>query len=224
MTLSEQDTRTGNTGAPFSNSNMEQLASPDAPSTRHLMHESSNGLLPPSNYASHPDFMGGGASLGRQFSIQLTPEQFEKLYLQPGTNAFQVAGWDERGRSPRTDSWFAKRMDRWCRCTSTGGFHETFVRPSFAKNSWERERFADCTDDTLSPYSGNPTVLGLAVFLVTLTPLSCYFMGFMGATSSSALTLMGTLYFSAGLGLYVSAILEWCVCHLLGSALCVVVC
>ncbi|KAJ9128184.1 hypothetical protein QFC24_000476 [Naganishia onofrii] len=79
---------------------MEQLASPDAPSTRHLMHESSNGLLPPSNYASHPDFMGGGASLGRQFSIQLTPEQFEKLYLQPGTNAFQVAGWDERGRLP----------------------------------------------------------------------------------------------------------------------------
>lgn len=30
-----------------------------------------------------PELMGGGA-LGRQISIQLTPEQFEKLYLQPG--------------------------------------------------------------------------------------------------------------------------------------------
>lgn len=57
--------------------------------------------------------------------------------------------------------------------------------------------------------SGNPTVLGLAVFLVTLTPLSCYFMGFMGSTTDSALTLMGTLYFSAGLGLYLAAVLEW---------------
>jgi hypothetical protein len=34
-------------------------------------------------------------------------------------------------------------------------------------------------------------------------------MGFMGTTTDSALTLMGTLYFSAGLGLYLSAVLEW---------------
>jgi hypothetical protein len=26
----------------------------------------------------------GGAALGRQISVQLTPEQFERLYLQPG--------------------------------------------------------------------------------------------------------------------------------------------
>ncbi|KAJ9109102.1 hypothetical protein QFC21_000430 [Naganishia friedmannii] len=129
---------------------MEQLTSPHAPSTRHLMHES-NGL-PASTYTSTPDFTGGG-NLGRQFSIQLTPEQFEKLYLQPGGVG-----------APRQED-FTKRF-------------------------------------------GNPTVLGLAVFLVTLTPLSCYFMGFMGSTSASALTLMGTLYFSAGLGLYLAAILE----------------
>lgn len=75
-------------------------------------------------------------------------------------------------------------------------------------------RLAICGDQrsralTYLPNSGNPTVLGLAVFLVTLTPLSCYFMGFMGTTTDSALTLMGTLYFSAGLGLYLSAVLEW---------------
>jgi hypothetical protein len=34
-------------------------------------------------------------------------------------------------------------------------------------------------------------------------------MGFMGSTTDSALTLMGTLYFSAGIGLYLASILEW---------------
>lgn len=83
IALSEQDTRNNsNSGPAFDNhNNMEQLTSPHAPSTRHLMHES-NGL-PPSAYTSNPDF-AGGSNLGRQFSIQLTPEQFEKLYLQPG--------------------------------------------------------------------------------------------------------------------------------------------
>ncbi|KAJ9125485.1 hypothetical protein QFC22_000446 [Naganishia vaughanmartiniae] len=133
---------------------MEQLSSPQAPSFRHLMHEG-NGL-PPSTYTSNADFAGGG-SLGRQYSIQLTPEQFEKLYLQPANENLLM----------------------------------------------------DPTMRGVDRFSGNPTVLGLAVFLVTLTPLSCYFMGFMGSTSASALTLMGTLYFSAGLGLYVAAIMEW---------------
>ncbi|KAI5450818.1 hypothetical protein NCC49_002824 [Naganishia albida] len=130
----------------------EKISSPHAPSTRPLMPED-QGRTASMYTHTGPELMGGGA-LGRQISIQLTPEQFEKLYLQPGGIG-----------APRQED-FTKRF-------------------------------------------GNPTVLGLAVFLVTLTPLSCYFMGFMGSTTDSALTLMGTLYFSAGLGLYLAAVLEW---------------
>ncbi|GHJ85502.1 hypothetical protein NliqN6_1904 [Naganishia liquefaciens] len=132
----------------------EKVTSPHAPSTRPLVPDQDD--RPTSAYTHQsPDFIGAtGGALGRQISVQLTPEQFERLYLQPGGV----------GASRQED--LTKRF-------------------------------------------GNPTVLGLAVFLVTLTPLSCYFMGFMGSTTDSALTLMGTLYLSAGLGLYLAAILEW---------------
>lgn len=62
----------------------EKATSPHAPSTRPLMHEHDD--RPASTYTHQaPDFIGtNGGPLGRQISVQLTPEQFERLYLQPG--------------------------------------------------------------------------------------------------------------------------------------------
>lgn len=115
----------------------------------------------------------GGASLRRQISVQLTAEQFERLYLQPG------------GQQAKGD--LAKRL-------------------------------------------GNPTPLGLASFLLCLTPFSCYLMGWIGTTNAAAPTLVcaqtglcpqpsrsgadprihsGAMYFMGGLGLTVAGILEW---------------
>lgn len=100
--------------------------------------------------------------MGRQISIQLTQEQFERLYLEPG------------GRKSKGD--LAKRF-------------------------------------------ANPTPLGIASFLLALTPFSCYLMGWAGTTSAAAATLVGSFYFMAGLGLMVAAILEW----ILGNTFTVVV-
>ncbi|BGP27573.1 hypothetical protein JCM10295v2_006545 [Rhodotorula toruloides] len=94
----------------------------------------------------------GGASLRRQISVQLTAEQFERLYLQPG------------GQKAKGD--LAKRF-------------------------------------------ANPTPLGLASFLLCLTPFSCYLMGWIGTTTAAAPTLVGAMYFMGGLGLTVAGILEW---------------
>ncbi|GAA6005213.1 acetate uptake transporter family protein [Rhodotorula paludigena] len=94
----------------------------------------------------------GGASLRRQISVQLTSEQFERLYLQPG------------GTKAKGD--LAKRF-------------------------------------------GNPTPLGIASFLLCLTPFSCYLMGWVGTSTAAAATLVGAMYFMGGLGLTLAGIFEW---------------
>ncbi|KAM0745721.1 hypothetical protein T439DRAFT_330454 [Meredithblackwellia eburnea MCA 4105] len=94
----------------------------------------------------------GGANIARQISVQLTPEQFERLYLQPG------------GQAAKGD--LAKRF-------------------------------------------GNPTPLGVASFLLCLTPFSCLLMNWGGSTTTSAIVQSGAYYFIGGIGLYVSGIMEW---------------
>ncbi|GAA5838226.1 hypothetical protein JCM3766R1_001866 [Sporobolomyces carnicolor] len=84
------------------------------------------------------DLLEGGAPMGRQISIQLTQEQFERLYLEPG------------GRKSKGDL---------------------------------QKRFA------------NPTPLGIASFLLCLTPFSCYLMGWANTTSAAAPTLVGAMLF-----------------------------
>ncbi|GAA5907718.1 hypothetical protein JCM6882_008955 [Rhodosporidiobolus microsporus] len=98
------------------------------------------------------DSADGGASLRRQISVQLSPEQFERLYLQPG------------GAQAKGD--LTKRF-------------------------------------------GNPTGLGIASFLLCLTPFSVYLMGWMGTSTAAAATLTGAMYFMGGLGLMVAGLLEW---------------
>lgn len=101
--------------------------------------------------------LNGGAGLGRQISIQLTPEQFEQLYLQPGG----------QGASRQGD--LIKRF-------------------------------------------GNPTVLGLASFLICLSPLSCYLLSFRGTNpTTTPIILTGTFFFTGGVGMYIASILEWIV-------------
>ncbi|GAA5858630.1 hypothetical protein JCM8547_001398 [Rhodosporidiobolus lusitaniae] len=95
---------------------------------------------------------GGGAYLNRQISVQLTPEQFERSFLQPG------------GAPAKGD--LTKRF-------------------------------------------GNPTPIGIASFLLCLTPFSCYLMGWMGTTTGAAATLVGAMYFMGGLGLTLAGLLEW---------------
>lgn len=83
--LSQQETLHQNDhGYQHGSSASEKVTSPHAPSTRALMQEHDG--RPTSAYTHQsPDFIGaGGGALGRQISVQLTPEQFEKLYLQPG--------------------------------------------------------------------------------------------------------------------------------------------
>ncbi|GAA5838991.1 hypothetical protein JCM11251_007847 [Rhodosporidiobolus azoricus] len=114
------------------------------------------GQLPePSDLeAGNSNLLGseGGASLRRQISVQLTPEQFERLYLQPG------------GAKAKGDL---------------------------------TKRFA------------NPTSLGIASFLLCLTPFSCYLMGWMGTTTAAGATLTGAMYFAGGLGLTLAGLLEF---------------
>ncbi|BGP55579.1 hypothetical protein JCM8202_004647 [Rhodotorula sphaerocarpa] len=94
----------------------------------------------------------GGASLRRQISVQLTAEQFERLYLQPG------------GVKAKGD--LAKRF-------------------------------------------GNPTSLGLASFVLSLTPFSCYLMGWSGTSTAAAATLVGGMFFVGGVGTLLAGIFEW---------------
>lgn len=96
--------------------------------------------------------LGGG--LSRQMSVQLTAEQFERLYLQPG------------GTAAKGDA--AKRY-------------------------------------------GNPTPLGVASFLLCLTPFSAFLMGWAGTSTGAAVPLIGAFYFLGGFGLALSGLLEWIV-------------
>ncbi|KAM0786195.1 hypothetical protein ACM66B_007000 [Microbotryomycetes sp. NB124-2] len=96
--------------------------------------------------------LNGGAPLGRQISIQLSNEQYERLFLQTG------------GQGGKGD--LAKRL-------------------------------------------GNPTPLGVASFLLCLTPFSCMLMGWGGTTSAAGTVTVGAFYFIGGLGLYLAGLLEW---------------
>ncbi|GAA5989817.1 hypothetical protein JCM10908_002332 [Rhodotorula pacifica] len=98
------------------------------------------------------DSTDAGASLRRQISVQLSPEQFERLYLQPG------------GTKAKGD--LAKRF-------------------------------------------GNPTPLGIASFLLCLTPFSCFLMGWTGVSTAAAATLVGAMYCVGGVGLTLAGIFEW---------------
>jgi len=100
----------------------------------------------------HHDIEMQGGPIGRQLSIQLTSEQFEKLYLQPG------------GQAAKGD--LAKRL-------------------------------------------GNPTALGLISFLLCLTPVSCFLMGFGDSDATSNTSNAGSFILIGGVGLYVAGILEF---------------
>ncbi|GAA5961550.1 hypothetical protein JCM8115_006715 [Rhodotorula mucilaginosa] len=121
-----------------------------APTVEKAPHPAHNGDLE----SQHLNLMDSeaGASLRRQISVQLTAEQFERLYLQPG------------GAKAKGD--LAKRF-------------------------------------------GNPTPLGIASFLLSLTPFSCYLMGWTGTSTAAAVTLTGGMYFVGGLGLTLAGIFEW---------------
>jgi len=95
---------------------------------------------------------GVGGPMGRQLSVQLTNEQFERLYLQPG------------GEKAKGD--LSKRL-------------------------------------------GNPTSLGIISFLLCLTPVSCYLMGFASTNATSSYVGSTWFYFIGGIGLTVSGLLEW---------------
>jgi len=95
-----------------------------------------------------------GRDLTRQISVQLTNQQFERLYLQPGGVG-----------APRQED-FTKRF-------------------------------------------GNPTPLGLAAFCICLSPMTCYLMGFMGASGASMAVVAGPYLFTGGIGLYIACIMEW---------------
>ncbi|GAA6011520.1 hypothetical protein JCM10207_002647 [Rhodosporidiobolus poonsookiae] len=121
------------------------------PPTEKLPHSASPSELE-AGHLNLLDSGEGGASLRRQISVQLTPEQFERLYLQPG------------GAKAKGD--LSKRL-------------------------------------------GNPTPIGIASFLLCLTPFSCYLMGWMGTTTGAAATLVGAMYFMGAVGLFLAGILEW---------------
>jgi len=99
-----------------------------------------------------PDLELQGRPIAKQLSIQLTNEQFERLYLTPG------------GQSSKGD--LAKRL-------------------------------------------GNPTALGIISFLLCLTPVSCFLMGFGDSNASSNTSNAGSFIMIGGIGLYVAGLLEF---------------
>lgn len=105
----------------------------------------------------------GGASLRRQISVQLTSEQFERLYLQPG-------GAKAKGDLAKVRS-HAQIATLFCDllCSPLRLFDCSAVVPrsdGTDSGSGDQQRF------------GNPTPLGIASFLLCLTPFSCYLMGY----------------------------------------------
>jgi len=56
---------------------------------------------------------------------------------------------------------------------------------------------------------GNPTPWGVAVFILATWPLSMTLLNFQGADSQSSLAELGTFYGAAGIGLYITAVMEW---------------
>jgi len=58
---------------------------------------------------------------------------------------------------------------------------------------------------------GNPTPLGIAGFLLCLTPISVYLMGFGATTAGSTVGQTGPYYFLGGLCLIIAGILEWAI-------------
>jgi len=94
-----------------------------------------------------------GGALARQISIQLSPAQYEQLFLQPG------------GRAP-----------------SRGDYAKRF---------------------------GNPTPLGLAGFLMCLTPVTADLMQWRGATSASTFVGLGAYIGLGGVCMFLAGIKEW---------------
>ncbi|KIK69121.1 hypothetical protein GYMLUDRAFT_152681 [Collybiopsis luxurians FD-317 M1] len=111
---------------------------------------------PNSTLASSPHDIEKGSfhhvEHGGRPPIQLTPEQYEKLFLQPGGKALPQ------------------------------GFSTRF---------------------------GNPTPVGLASFLLALTPTGCYLMQWGGASATSLITAVGPYYFIGGLGQIIAGVMEW---------------
>ncbi|GAA5888774.1 hypothetical protein JCM16303_005305 [Sporobolomyces ruberrimus] len=136
------------------------MSAPSTSSANHLPTEKNHNSA--MSDIDNRDLLEGGAPMGRQISIQLTQEQFERLYLEPG------------GRKSKGD---------------------------------------------LSKRFANPTPLGIASFLLCLTPFSCYLMGWAGTTTAAAPTLVGAMFFMGGVGLLLAGILEW----ILGNTFTVVV-
>ena len=117
--LTQQETLASDFHLQTDPNHTEKISSPHASSTRPLMPED-QGRTASMYTHTGPELMGGGA-LGRQISIQLTPEQFEKLYLQPGESR-------RRSRPPEVADGVNWLKCRRYRCAETRRFHKTFVR------------------------------------------------------------------------------------------------
>jgi len=61
----------------------------------------------------------------------------------------------------------------------------------------------------LSKRFGNPTPLGIAGFLLSLTPLSIYLMNFGQTTATSATAIIGAFYALGGVCMILAGLLEW---------------
>lgn len=61
----------------------------------------------------------------------------------------------------------------------------------------------------LSKRFGNPTPLGIAGFLLSLTPVSFYLMQFGSSSAASVTSIAGSLYILGGVCMILSGLLEW---------------
>lgn len=116
--LTQQDTLNSDLHLRRDPTNTEKTTSSHAPSTRPLMSENQGRTA--SMYTHQGPELTGGGALGRQISVQLTPEQFEKLYLQPGES--------KRRGCPTRNAESMGETDRRYGCAETRGFHKAFVR------------------------------------------------------------------------------------------------
>lgn len=77
-------------------------------------------------------------------------------------------------------------------------FEQLYLQPRDARRTY-----------ALAGTVGNPTPLGVTAFLIVLLPLALDLLNVRGATAGSSIAMLGAFYGVAGIGLYVTCIMEW---------------
>lgn len=98
------------------------------------------------------------------------------------------------------------------------GYDRGDTRPLIGADAWESKEYTDLYLQPAGPTKaavslagvlGNPVPIGMAAFVLSITPWSNYLMGWRGTTPTSTPAIDGSLYLFGGIGLFLAGILSW---------------